>query len=372
MVVLVKQPLFFSVPIPTKHPISRHTIPLGIVFGVGLVLSLFPLSFYSQLHIGLFHAIEQTGYAAPPSLLGTHLYHSGGPFVGIRGGPFIDPLNPAKIPEEHIPLVSQGYSFLALSPPDPFYKEGISSRKEIVTYTVREAESLSEIAASFGVSVRSIMWANHLTSRTVRTGQTLTIPPTSGIIHTVQQGDTCGKLAAMYRTHLQLIEEFNQLGSSCELFPGEILIIPEGILPSEYPSWQQQILANALRGFLVFPTTGRISQGLHRTNAVDISNLCGTPIVSAADGTVIKSEVTESPYRSANRGYGNFLKIEHAQNIATVYAHLQTILIHIGDKVSQGQTIAFMGGQPFTPGAGRSTGCHLHFEVHGTRNPFAR
>ncbi|PIZ77524.1 MAG: hypothetical protein COY04_00040, partial [Parcubacteria group bacterium CG_4_10_14_0_2_um_filter_7_35_8] len=45
-------------------------------------------------------------------------------------------------------------------------------------------------------------------------------------------------------------------------------------------------------------------------------------------------------------------------------------IVNQGDQVSKGQVIAFMGGSPGTPGAGMSTGCHLHFGVTGAKNPF--
>ena len=48
-----------------------------------------------------------------------------------------------------------------------------------------------------------------------------------------------------------------------------------------------------------------------------------------------------------------------------------TLLVKPGDKVYTGQNIAFMGGALGMPGAGDSTGCHLHFEVVGARNPLA-
>jgi len=47
-------------------------------------------------------------------------------------------------------------------------------------------------------------------------------------------------------------------------------------------------------------------------------------------------------------------------------------LVSSGQEVSQGEMIALIGGKPGTPGAGLSTGCHVHFGVRGSRNPFAR
>ncbi len=55
-----------------------------------------------------------------------------------------------------------------------------------------------------------------------------------------------------------------------------------------------------------------------------------------------------------------------------MYGHIQTSLVNPGSQVYQGQVIALLGGAPGTPGAGSSTGCHVHFGVSGARNPFAR
>lgn len=62
---------------------------------------------------------------------------------------------------------------------------------------------------------------------------------------------------------------------------------------------------------------------------------------------------------SCNGGYGNYIVIEHANNIYTIYAHLQpnSITLNTGDEVKQGQVIGIMGN------SGRSTGQHLHFQV---------
>ena len=59
------------------------------------------------------------------------------------------------------------------------------------------------------------------------------------------------------------------------------------------------------------------------------------------------------------------IKITHNGGIETVYAHNSKILVEAGQNVQGGQQIALMGT------TGRSTGCHLHFEVHGAQNPLA-
>jgi murein DD-endopeptidase MepM/ murein hydrolase activator NlpD len=100
---------------------------------------------------------------------------------------------------------------------------------------------------------------------------------------------------------------------------------------------------------------------LHDRNAVDIANTCGTEIHAAAEGLVIDATAD-----SWNFGYGRYLIIEHPNGTKTRYAHLEKLIASIGDYVAQGEVIGAMGQ------TGEATGCHLHFEVDGAQNPFAR
>ncbi|HLM11204.1 MAG TPA: M23 family metallopeptidase [Reyranella sp.] len=86
-------------------------------------------------------------------------------------------------------------------------------------------------------------------------------------------------------------------------------------------------------------------------NGVDLVAPTGTPVLAAASGTVVGA--------APNAGYGNWIRIEHAQNLATVYGHLSAFApdVSAGAKVQRGQVIGFVGS------TGRSTGAHLHFEV---------
>ena len=94
-------------------------------------------------------------------------------------------------------------------------------------------------------------------------------------------------------------------------------------------------------------------------NGLDIISSNGTvlgkPIVAADSGTVILSK-----YYS---GYGNCIMIDHGNGYVTLYGHLSSISVSVGQTVSQGATIGAVGS------TGNSTGPHLHFEVlkNGTR-----
>ena len=90
-------------------------------------------------------------------------------------------------------------------------------------------------------------------------------------------------------------------------------------------------------------------------NGVDLVAPSGAPVLAAARGTVVGA--------APNAGYGNWIRIQHAHDVATVYGHLSAFAptIRAGVEVEQGQLIGFVGS------TGRSTGPHLHFEIidHG-------
>ncbi len=87
----------------------------------------------------------------------------------------------------------------------------------------------------------------------------------------------------------------------------------------------------------------------------DIRASVGTPVKAAAGGYVAWTKL--------GRMYGNYMMIVHPGNIATVYAHLSKFIAKPDTYVSRGDTIGLSGGMPGQPGAGLSTGPHLHFEV---------
>jgi murein DD-endopeptidase MepM/ murein hydrolase activator NlpD len=83
---------------------------------------------------------------------------------------------------------------------------------------------------------------------------------------------------------------------------------------------------------------------------IDICNRKGAPIICPADGVV--SSIENDP------GYGRILTINHGYGVVTKYAHLDKAGVKRGQAVKRGQEIAFVGN------SGRTTGPHLHYEVH--------
>lgn len=104
-------------------------------------------------------------------------------------------------------------------------------------------------------------------------------------------------------------------------------------------------------GYRLDPFTRR----LRHHDGLDISARHGTPIVSTAGGVV-----REAGYASY---YGNMVVVDHGGGIQTLYAHLSAISVSPGEKVTRGQVVGKMGS------TGRSTGNHLHYEVHVQGRP---
>ena len=245
-------------------------------------------------------------------------------------------------------------------------------QKEVSEYIVEPGDNLWSIAEKFDVSLNTILWANDLNKYTViQIGQKLTILPITGVVHHVKNSDTLSQLAKIYKAKVDDIKAFNNLASEDDIYVGDILIVPEGIKPP--PTIYAQNYVPIASSYFICPISPpcRITQSLHWYNAIDFSHgKCGEPIYAAAAGTVLKVKLTSSRSQWAFGGAGNHLTVLHPNGVVTMYGHIQASLVNPGDYVSQGQIIALMGGAPGTPGAGSSTGCHVHFGVSGAKNPF--
>lgn len=106
------------------------------------------------------------------------------------------------------------------------------SRNENVLYTVQEGDMPSGIAAKFGITLNTFLWANDLKETSViRPGDELIILPVNGLIHKVKNGDTIGAIATKYKANTEKIIAFNDLPADGAIQINEKLIIPDGQMP---------------------------------------------------------------------------------------------------------------------------------------------
>ncbi len=262
--------------------------------------------------------------------------------------------------------------------------EGIDEREDISSqmsvYVVRKGDNLDQIAKIFGVSANTILWMNDMKKGDkIKEGDILLILPIDGAKHTVAKGDTLSKIAEKYKVEVSEIISFNDLPSSGSLVLGKELIIPNADIDAPSPvkpssnsskniasSSTKSTNTKSVSGYFINPVPSATrTQGLHGNNSVDLAAPIGTPILASASGTVLIARY------GWNGAYGNMIIIQHPNGTKTLYSHLSEIKVSQGNKVSQGQVIGKVGNTGRVRASKGGNGAHLHFEVHGAKNPGA-
>ncbi len=241
------------------------------------------------------------------------------------------------------------------------------------TYRVKSGDTLTGIAHHFHVSMMTIWWANHLSAKDqLHIGQTLTIPPVSGVVVKVTSSDTLDSLAARYGVEPVDIIDTNNLADP-NLVVGQTLIVPgaraAGIAaprptaPRATTTTRPTISvtrhvisrpppSSYTGGKFLWPVPGGyISQYFHYGHyAIDIAADPGTRVLAAASGTVIFAGWKDN-------GGGYQVWISHGSNLYTTYNHMMSVSVGRGQSVSRGQQVGRVGM------TGNATGPHCHFEV---------
>jgi murein DD-endopeptidase MepM/ murein hydrolase activator NlpD len=96
-------------------------------------------------------------------------------------------------------------------------------------------------------------------------------------------------------------------------------------------------------------------KGKEQHDGIDLAAPAGTPVRTAAEGTVI--------FAGPQQGYGLLAIVEHAGGLVTVYAHNRDLRVRTGQAVREAQVIATVGE------SGKTSGPHLHFEVRQEGEP---
>lgn len=232
-------------------------------------------------------------------------------------------------------------------------------------HTLREGQTLSSVASSYGLSVNAIVGANPDISSLDRLpiGFELLIPPSAGMVVRFGAGDNILGILEENGIEPADFARANGLRSPFDLVPDMLLFLP-GVQPTEALARLQQVREEENR--YIWPLHGRLTSyfgprnlgmgtsSFHR--GLDIAAPTGTPVGAARSGTV-------SFAGWSTQGYGNLVRIRHTDGSETWYGHFSSISVSVGQYVSQGAIVGRVGS------TGISTGPHLHFEVHERGTP---
>lgn len=166
---------------------------------------------------------------------GSYIYSSGYYFLG-QVSDFDEGFGGSELSGN---ILIQGIAFLGISNPSPNFTNGLGiydrQRSGAITYEVQSGDTPSYIAASFGISTNTLLWANNLSYWSViKPSQKLVILPTSGVIHEVKKGETLAKIVKKYEGDFEKTLAYNGLPASGSLKPGQEIIIPNGKKPVYY------------------------------------------------------------------------------------------------------------------------------------------
>jgi len=152
-------------------------------------------------------------------------------------------------------------------------------------------------------------------------------------------------LKAMHQSLGNIKREIDlQISEKLEL--SKFLETQKSVLACTPSIWPTRGWVSSNFGYRVSPFTNE--REFH--SGLDISTRSRSPILCPADGIVAEA--------GSDYGYGRVLHISHGHGLKTMYAHLDKALVKVGQRVKRGDEIALVGS------TGRTTGPHLHYEVH--------
>lgn len=224
-------------------------------------------------------------------------------------------------------------------------------------HQVKKGETLSEIAQKYEVPIKSIAQSNSLKSmHHLNIGDKLLIPvgrkpinpndDSAVTIHKVKYGDSLYSIAQSHGIRdWKKLQYLNGITNPRRLKIGQDIIIPGDAVDGFLKPLRIPLYVTSRYGYRHHPVNRKYL--MHK--GIDFRAATGTRVYASKTGRVV--------YASWQRGYGNIIRIKHADDYATWYGHLSRFRVSVGDVVKQGEIIGLTGS------TGVSTGPHLHFEV---------
>ncbi len=210
-------------------------------------------------------------------------------------------------------------------------------------------------------------------------------PEVIQVRHRVEAGQTLYRIAKTYSLTVDELMQANDIDDPRDLKVGEELLIPgsaevkkvtaadspEPEAPKRDPkdpakppekkvSIRPAVVVGRAEGIFDWPLRGVLyarfgKKGKEPHDGIDLSSPAGTPVKTAAPGSVL--------FAGEQKGYGLIVIVEHENGFITLYAHNRDVRVKTGQKIREGQVVATVGD------SGKTSGPHLHFEVRKNGAP---
>lgn len=238
--------------------------------------------------------------------------------------------------------------------------------RPIREYTMGKADTLGSMSSFFGVSPESIAYANGITDPlNLEVGRSIRIPPATGALYTVADGDTVESVGARFKVEAGAIKDYNRLHFEPEHFAvGQLIFVPNAELPAlvyqtvDPEPARPTVIARAAAPAAaapaagpsgLWPVGGVITQymwGGH--TGVDLAAPYGSTLVAVTSGVVSSTGwVPVGGLSVCVRGPG----------VENCYYHTGAVFVSPGQTIERGQPVASIGM------TGVTTGPHVHWET---------
>lgn len=224
--------------------------------------------------------------------------------------------------------------------------------RNVVHYTVKSGDTLSQISRRSGHSVAELASWNHLEDlNDLKVGQVLRVKPSDDGQSSAVQTASVGTASHVEVRSIDTARKDTQAASATPKSTRKT----ETVSSSAVPASASDIKEVDGIGWS-WPAQGKVIAAFAagKNRGIDIAGTRGQKVLSAADGTVL--------HKGSMNGYGNLVIIKHSDNVLSAYAHNDKILVKEKQQIRRGQQIAEMGSTD-------SDRVKLHFEIRYQGKP---